>query len=247
MYMPFASCSHVIHPDRITSHRNLRLAQHPKLTVARRIARHEQATLRVPRQPSGPEAPRAKAWSVTLAALNLRVVKDVLSRSGARDRFNRRVLPIIAKLEVHSDELEARNRRAVPRAMVRNVHGGRVGVELAVDRCGVRKESHFGCDGLLVAGVIIEGSVGRGDEEVADLEGFVGEVGGLPDREARRVAVPVVVGLGDVANVVDLFSGVVLVDVFGLAIDGALEVVTAIFNTPEPVEELGTAIWRRLI
>ena len=82
--------------------------------------------------------------------------------------------------------------------------------------------------------VVVEGGVGRRNEEVADLEGLVGEVRGLPDGEAGWVAVPVVVGLGDVADVVDLLAWVIVVDVFGLAVHCALEVVAAVFDTPEP-------------
>jgi hypothetical protein len=74
------------------------------------------------------------------------------------------------------------------------------------------------------------------DEPVADFEGFVGEVGGLPDSEAGGVAVPGVVGLGDVAHVVEFFARVVLVDVAGLTVYGAFEVVAGIFDTPEPRE-----------
>jgi hypothetical protein len=246
MYIPLPAYSQAIHPNHFTSHRHLRLSQNPKLTIARRITRHKQATLRIPRQPCWPEAPRAKTWSITLAALDLRIVEDILCRSGTRDRVNGRVLPISTKLEVDSDKLEACNRRAVPRAVVRNVHGGRVGIEFTVNGRRVGEESHLRSDGLLVAGVVVESGVGGGDEEVTDLEGLVGEVGGLPDGEAGWVAVPVVVGLGDVADVVDLFAGIVLVDVFGLAVDGALEVVTAVFYTPEPAEELDIVTWRNI-
>ena len=118
--------------------------------------------------------------------------------------------------------------------MVRDVHGARVGVELAINGCGVREQCHLGRDGFLVARVVVEGGVGRRNEEVADLEGLVGEVRGLPDGEAGWVAVPVVVGLGDVADVVDLLAWVVVVDVFSLAVHCALEVVAAFFDTPEP-------------
>jgi hypothetical protein len=44
--------------------------------------------------------------------------------------------------------------------MVGDVHGTGVGVEFAVNRCGVREKSHFGGDRLLVARVIVEGAVG---------------------------------------------------------------------------------------
>ena len=191
--------------------------------------------MRVPGQPSGSEATRAETRSITLAALHARVVEDILRRSRAGQWLNRRVLAIRTKLEANSNELETRDRAAIPRAVVRDVHGSRISIELAVDGCRVWEQSYLGRDGLLVAGVIAEGAVGCLDEEVADLEGLVGEVGWLPDCEAGWVSVPVVVGLGDVAHVVDLLAGIVVVDVYGLTVDGTLEVITAVLDTPEPV------------
>jgi hypothetical protein len=116
--------------------------------------------------------------------------------------------------------------------MVCDVHGAGISVKLAVNRRRVGKESHLRSDCLLVASIIVEGTVGCWGEKVADLEGLVGEVGWLPDGEAGWVAIPVIVGLGDVADVVNLLAWVVLVDVFGLAIDGTLEVITAVLYTP---------------
>ena len=60
----------------------------------------------------------------------------------------------------------------------------------------------------------------------------------MPDDEAGRVTIPVVVRLGDVSYVVELLGWVVLVDVLGLAVDGALEVVSRVFYAPEPVTVL---------
>lgn len=78
--------------------------------------------------------------------------------------------------------------------------------------------------------VVVEAARGVLGEPVADFEGFVGEVAGFPDGEAGWVAVPGVVGYGDVAHVVDFFAGVVVVDVFTVA----FEVVAAVFYAPEP-------------
>jgi hypothetical protein len=166
----------------------------------------------------------------------LRIVKDVFGGSCASNRINRRILPISANLEAHSHKLEASDRRAVPRTMVRDVHSAGVGIELAVNRCGVGEEGHLGSDCLLVTGIVVEGAVGSWGEEVADFKGLVGEVGWLPDGEARWVAVPVIIGLGDIANVVNLLARVVLMDVLGLTVDSALEVVTTILYTPEPIK-----------
>jgi hypothetical protein len=52
----------------------------------------------------------------------------------------------------------------------------------------------------------------------------------------RWVAVPVIIGLGDIANVVNLLARVVLMDVLGLTVDSALEVVTTILYAPEPIK-----------
>jgi hypothetical protein len=124
--------------------------------------------------------------------------------------------------------------------VVGDVHRCGVGVELAVDGRGVREESKFGGDGLLVAGVVAEGTVGGLDEEVADLECLILEIGGLPYSETAWVAVPVVVWRRDVSHVVDLLAGVVMMDVHSLAVDGALEVVAAVLDTPEPVKTIST-------
>jgi hypothetical protein len=123
--------------------------------------------------------------------------------------------------------------------MVRDVHRAGVGIELAVNGRGVREESKLRSSSLLFAGIVVEGTVGCLHEEVTDIEFLVGEVRGLPHAEAGWVAVPVVVWLGDVAHVVDLLSWIVLVDVFGLAIDSALEVVTTVLYAPEPIKSLG--------
>lgn len=53
----------------------------------------------------------------------------------------------------------------------------------------------------------------------------------MPDGEAGWVAVPVVVDLGDVADIVEFLGGVVLMDVFSIA----GEVIAAVFDSPEPV------------
>lgn len=52
------------------------------------------------------------------------------------------------------------------------------------------------------AGCVVVRGVWGDDEVVADGEFLVGEVAGFPDCEASWVAVPVVVGLGDVPEVV---------------------------------------------
>jgi hypothetical protein len=231
---------HSIYSHTLTSptqvHGHLRFPQDPQLTIARRVTCHEQSSLRIPRQTRRSEAARAETRSIALTLLHTRVVEDVLSRSSACQWLNRRVLSISTELEAHSHKLEARNGSAVPRAMIRNVHGAGVSIELAVNRCGVREKRELRSNSFLCAGIVVKSGVGCLDEEVADVEFLVGKVGGLPYGEAGGVAVPVVVWLGDVAHVMDLLAWIVLVDVFGLAVDGALEVVAAVFYAPEPVK-----------
>jgi hypothetical protein len=111
-----------------------------------------------------------------LTLLNVRIVEDVFCRSRACQRLNRRVLPVFTELEAHSDELETRDRGAVPRAVVRNVHGARVGIELAVDGRRVREERELGSGSFLFAGIVVESAVGCLHEEVTDIEFLVGEV-----------------------------------------------------------------------
>jgi hypothetical protein len=213
---------------------NLRRAQDPKLTIARGITRHIQPARSIPPQPRRPKAPRAKTRPIPLTTLHTRIVKDILGGRSTRQRLDRRILPIGTKLEAHGHKLKPRDGRAVPGAVVSNVHCARTGVKLAVDRGRVGEQGELGRHGFLVACVVVEGAVGRLHEEVADLEGFVGEVGGLPDGEAGWIAVPVVVGLGHVAHVVDFLAWVVLVHVSGGAVDGALEVVATVLDAPEP-------------
>jgi hypothetical protein len=213
----------------------LRFPQDPQLTIARRVAGHEQSALRVPRQPSRSKATRAEARSVALTLLNIRIVEDVLSCSRACQRLNRCVLSVRTELEAHSHKLETCNRRAVPRAMVGDIHGAGVSIELAVDRCGVREERKLRSGSLLCAGIVVESAVWCLHEEVADVEFLVAKVRWLPHGEAGWIAIPVVVWLGDVAHVVDLLSRVVLVDILGLAVDSALEVVATVLYTPEPI------------
>lgn len=117
--------------------------------------------------------------------------------------------------------------------MIGNVHVAAVGIELAVNGRRVWEERHSGASRLLRAGVVIEGTIGGLDEPVTNFEGLIGKVAGLPDGEAGRVAVPVVVGFGNIAHVVDFFPGVILVHVLGLAVDGAFEVVAAVLDTPQ--------------
>lgn len=52
------------------------------------------------------------------------------------------------------------------------------------------------------AGCVVVGGIWGDDEVVANGELLVGKVAGFPDCEAGWVAVPVVVGLSDVAEVV---------------------------------------------
>jgi hypothetical protein len=212
-----------------------RFSQDPQLTIARRVARHEQPTLRIPRQPSRSEAARAEAWSVALTLLNIRIVEDIFGCIRASQRLDRCILSVCTELEAHSHKLETCNRRAVPRAMVGDIHSAGFGIELAVDRCGVREECELGSGSFLRAGIVVESAVWCLHEEVADVEFLVAKVRWLPHGEAGRVAIPVVVWLGDVAHVVDLLSRVVLVNIFGLAVDSALEVVATVLYTPEPM------------
>ena len=111
--------------------RFLRLTQHPKLSVAARITRHEQPSLGIPSQTCRSEATRAKTWSIALALLHSRIVEDVLGSCSTSQRLNWRI--------IHGDKLETGNGIAVPATVVSDVHGGAVGIELAIDGCGVRE------------------------------------------------------------------------------------------------------------
>lgn len=112
-------------------------------------------------------------------------------------------------------------------------------IEFRVDGGGVGLEDGGWEGGFVFAVGVGEGGVRGDDEEVADLEFGVGEVAGLPDIEAGGVAHPFVVVGSYVADVVELFGRVVLMDVeFGFALGCAGEVVAAVFDAPEPVRIL---------
>lgn len=111
-----------------------------------------------------------------------------------------------------------------------NEHLRIIGIEFTIYGCGVREERHSWLRSFLLAGVVVHGRAGRLHEPVSDVEFLVREVRGLPDGEAGRVAVPVVVGLGDVAHEVDFLARVVVVHVFAVA----GELVAAVFDAPEP-------------
>lgn len=209
---------------------HLRLPQHPELS-SRHVARHVQAPTLIERQAGGAETPAARRRPVARALGDVGIREDVLGRRVACERLHGDDGAVCILLEIDSHELEARRRAAVPAAVVRDEHLGVVGVELAVDGGGMREERHGGLGGFLVARVVVHRGAGGLHEPVADFERLVGEVAGLPHGEARRVAVPVVVGHSDVAHVVDLLARVVVVHVFAVA----GELVTAVFYAPEPV------------
>lgn len=190
----------------------LRLTENPELTL-RSIAGHEKASLLIERKTRRPEASGAETWPITRAALNLRVVEDILRSIVAGKWCNRGVVAIIAFLEWHSNQLESRCRAPVPRTVIGNVHVGIVSIELAVDGRGVWHEGELRSSGLLIAGVVAEAAVGCLHKPVSNLEGLVGEVARLPDSEAGRISVPVVIRLGNVTHVVDLFTRVVVMDI----------------------------------
>lgn len=212
---------------------NLRLAQNPNLTRAS-ITSHIQPSTLIKAQTRRPEASRRVARPITSALGHIRVGHDIDRTSRARERRNRRDIPIRTLRERNLHELEPRRRAAVPRSVVRNIRISIIGVELDIDGRRVREQGELRGRSFRVAGVVGEGRVWRLDEPVSDLEGLVLEDGGVPDGEAGWVAVPVVVWGGDVAHEVQFLARVVLVHVGGLAVDGALEVVAAVLDTPEP-------------
>lgn len=84
--------------------------------------------------------------------------------------------------------------------MQRDVEVLALRVELGVEGRGVRLEGEARRRGELLAGGVVEGAVGGGEELGACLGGAVGEELAAPDGEAGWVAVPVLVGDGRVAD-----------------------------------------------
>ena len=214
---------------------SLLFTQDPQLPIGRSITRHIQAPTLIKRQPSRSEAPRAETGTITRALGYVGIPEDIVRTSGTRDRGHWLILTIGALRERNLHQLEARSRRAVPTAVVRNIQVGVVRIELEINGRGVREEGQSGLDGLRIAGIVVHGGGWGLHEPVSDRELLVCEVAGLPDGEARRVAVPLVVGLGDVADEVQFLARVVLMDVFAVA----LEIVAAVLDAPEPVTVSG--------
>lgn len=72
---------------------------------------------------------------------------------------------------------------------------------------------------------------------VTNLEFGIGEGTWFPYCETCGISEPLGVLLGDIANVVEFFSGIVLVDIeLGSAIGFSLEVITTILNAPKPTK-----------
>jgi hypothetical protein len=115
--------------------------------------------------------------------------------------------------------------------MVRNVHGSAVSIELAVDGSRVREKRHFRSCSFLDACIVVHAGRRLLCEPVADFECLVGKVARFPDGETVWISVPLVVGLANVTHVVDLFAGIVDVNVLSVA----LEIISAVLHTPEPV------------
>lgn len=89
-------------------------------------------------------------------------------------------------------------------------------------------ESQRGWRGKALASVVFEGRVWADDEVLSDLQAC--EVACLPDCKAGWVSEPLLVGLGNVADEVELLGRIVLMDIFSAAV----EVITAVLNSPEP-------------
>lgn len=111
----------------------------------------------------------------------------------------------------------------------------RAGFELAVERRRVRGKDESRRSRLLDARRVIEGAARIRDELVAqDKVGLILELGGVADGEAGWVAVPLIVGLADVAQEVQLLGGIIKVNVSGDSVGGSCEIVGTIFYTPQP-------------
>lgn len=94
---------------------------------------------------------------------------------------------------------------------------------------------------FFAVGILIRG-VRCDNELIANLEFSIGELARGPDSETGRVTEPVLVLLGNIANVVELFGRVVDMDIRLLAVDRALELIATVFHSPQTT----TISWRLL-
>lgn len=118
--------------------------------------------------------------------------------------------------------------------MERDVEILGAGVELGVEGGRVRREDEPRGRRLLDAGRVVRGAAGVCDELVAQRKSLVLELARVADGETRRIPVPLVVGLAHVAKVVQLFGGIVQVNISCHAVGCSGKVVGAVFNSPQP-------------
>lgn len=178
----------------LTYHGLRRLGQQIQLALLRVITRNNQPRkVPIPRQPARPEALGARARL-------LRIPQDIDIPIPAVRRSHGLVAAVGVGRERDRDDLVAVGRLAVPGAVQRDVEVLALRVELGVEGRGVRLEGEARRRGELLAGGVVKGAVGGGEELGACLGGAVGEELAAPDGEAGWVAVPVLVGDGRVAD-----------------------------------------------
>jgi hypothetical protein len=109
-----------------------------------------------------------------------------------------------------------------------------LGVKYAAKWCGVRLETEYWWYGNLGACVVVE-ICGRGLHELlTDLKRAVRQFFGTPDCKADRIAIPVAICKRHIPQEVEFLSWVVRVYVYCGAVDGASQIISTIFGTPEP-------------
>lgn len=83
---------------------------------------------------------------------------------------------------------------------------------------------------------VVESAIGCRYKLIAWRKDSVWYQAWIPDRGTHRVAVPVIIRNRHIAEVIEFFSRVVLMNIGFHTINGAVEVVGTILDTPEPVE-----------
>lgn len=170
-----------------------------------------------------------------MTARHVSIPKDILVASVARERRNRLVCSIGTFGERYDYEFEPSGRIAVPGAVERHVEVAEGAVEFAVDGSRVSLENERRANSLCFAGCVVEGAVRRECEGISDFKSRVCKVAGLPYGPTCWIPVPLVIGLGNVADVVKFFGWVVDVHVSGYSVDCAGYIISAVFDPPKHV------------
>jgi len=86
---------------------------------------------------------------------------------------------------------------------------------------------------LCLARGVVERAVRGKNEKISDLELGVRDKTGIPYGKACRISIPFVVRFGRITEIIEFLRRVILVNILGLTIDGPLEIISTVLDTPK--------------